>query len=123
MQIVTKGKNLSVSPSLRALAEQKIARLERYLPGLDFAEVEFSLEHARSVVDREIVQVTLEVDGRVLRAEQRAGEMRVALDSVVDQLRNQLKDLRTRERTAVRRGMVREQGLGEPVSIGPGQHT
>ncbi|MBI4495018.1 MAG: ribosome-associated translation inhibitor RaiA [Chloroflexi bacterium] len=102
MLIIIKGKNLEVTPSMRSLAERKVAKLARYVPEIDLVEVEFSLEHTRSVVDREIVQVTLELGGSVLRAEARAAEVRVALDAVVDKLQNQLNDYHERQRTRTR---------------------
>lgn len=102
MRIIAKGKNLAIPVSLRAYAEQKVAKLTRYAPTLDLAEIEFSVEHAKSVVDRMIAQVTLVQAGRILRAEERAGDFRVALERVVDQLQNQIKDGRMRERAHTR---------------------
>ena len=102
MLIITKGKNVEVTPELRATAQRKVARLARYAPGVRTVEVEFSVEHTKSVVDREIVQLTLELDGNVLRAEERAADVQVALDAAVDQLRNQLIAYHSRERTRVR---------------------
>ena len=102
MLIVTKGKNVDVTPELRALAQRKVAKLARYAPRVRTAEAEFSVEHTKSVVDREIVQLTLEVDGDVLRAEERAADVQVALDAAVDQLRDQLIAYHSRERTRVR---------------------
>lgn len=102
MLIVTKGKNVEVTPGLRALAQRKVSKLGRYAPGVRTVEVEFSVEHTKSVVDREIVQLTLELDGDVLRAEERAADVHVALDAAVDRLRDQLTAYHSRERTRVR---------------------
>lgn len=102
MLIITKGKDLEVTPSMRALAERKVAKLGRHMPGLDLAEVEYSIEHTKSAVDREIVQVSLEADGLVFRAEERAADMQVALDAVVEKLQDQLNDFRSRQRARTR---------------------
>ncbi|GIW04163.1 MAG: hypothetical protein KatS3mg059_0783 [Thermomicrobiales bacterium] len=102
MQIITKGKNIRLTDSMRALAHEKLARLPRYGQEISLAEVEFSVETAKSVVDREIVEVTMEVNGQVLRADARAGDVGVALDAVVDKLVAQLADMRSRERAHVR---------------------
>jgi len=102
MLIVAKGKNLDLTPSLHALVQRKLTRLARYVPEVTSAEIECSVETAKSVVDRHIVQVTLDVAGRLFRAEQRAGIMEAALDAAVDQLQNQLKDYRARERARIR---------------------
>jgi ribosomal subunit interface protein len=65
MLIITKGKNLAITPSLRTLAQNKVARLERYLPAIELVEVEFSVEPTKSVVDRQIVQLTLQFYGNL----------------------------------------------------------
>ena len=102
MLIIAKGKNLEITPSLHALVQRKIARLAHYVPEVISVEVECSVETAKSVVDRHIVQVTLDVNGQLFRAEQRAGLLEVALEAVVAQLQNQLKDYRERERARIR---------------------
>ncbi len=102
VRIITKGKYIDVTPSMRALAERKVRRLKRFAVGIALAEVEFDFEPTKSVADREVVQVTLEFAGNVLRAEARAADARVALDEVVDQLQRQLKSYRWRERARTR---------------------
>jgi putative sigma-54 modulation protein len=111
MLIITKGKNLEVTPGLHELAVHKMARLTRYASEIRLVEVEFAIEHTRSVVDRQIVQATLELDGSIYRAEERAGEMRVALDAVAHQLQHQLKNRHSRERTRVRGRAPGEQAI------------
>ena len=39
MDIIVSSRNVEVSPSLRPLAVEKIGRLDRYLEGMDRAEV------------------------------------------------------------------------------------
>jgi len=46
MQIITKGKNIRLTDSMRALAHEKLARLPRYVQEITLAEVEFSVETA-----------------------------------------------------------------------------
>ncbi len=102
MQIITKGKNIRLTESMRDLAHEKLSKLSRYVQEIDLVEVEFSVEPAKSVVDREIVHVTMEVNGQVFRAEAQAGDVGVAIDAVVDKLVSQLADMRSRERAHVR---------------------
>lgn len=102
MQIITKGKNTNITPGMRDLIERKVSKLTRYVSEIDLVEVEVSIERTKSVVDREVVEATMELDDRILRAAEQAADMRVALESVVDQLQNQLNDYRSRKRTQVR---------------------
>lgn len=102
MQIITKGKNIRLTDSMRDLAHEKLSKLSRYVQEIGLVEVEFSVEPTKSVVDREIVQVTMEINGQVLRAEAQAGDVGVAIDAVVDKLVAQLADIRSRERAHIR---------------------
>lgn len=102
MQIITRGKNIELTPTLRTLASEKVGRLARFTHEPVRAVVEFSAEHTKSVVDRYIVRVTMRMAGMVFRAEERAGDAIVALDEVVDELEQQLQDWRSRERAHIR---------------------
>lgn len=102
MHILFKGKNLKLTPALRRLCEQKLARLDRYFPGIDLAEVEMSVEHSKSPVDRYVVDVTMQVNGSILKCKEEAGDMRVALDTVVDKLYQQLHRAKEKLRSSIR---------------------
>lgn len=131
MLIIAKGKNVDVTPSLRALAQEKMSKLARHVPDIRLAEVEFSVEHTRSVSDRYVAQVTMELAGHVLRAEERAGDMRAALDAVAGEIERQLEHYRSRQRGHVRgrtqaeRFVVAEAGPtgGEYGSVIPAKPT
>lgn len=102
MLIITKARKFKLTQSLRALAQRKVAKLERYMPELDRAEVELNIEQTRSVVDRAVVNVRLFHGRTVFRAQERATQMQVAVDSVVDKLESQLQNYRARQRAQVR---------------------
>ena len=107
MRTVVKGKNIDVSEADRRHAEDKMRRLERLLDERSEALVELSLERHRSAEASHIVEVTLVVDGKLLRGEAGAATFRTAVDQVIDKLERQAVDLkerpRERERDADRR--------------------
>jgi putative sigma-54 modulation protein len=90
MQLIITGKNLQVSDRLKEHIEKKIGRLDRYLPDLTDAQVELSVDHARKDKRRQVVQVTLRTNGTILRGEERAESMRVAIDAVLNKLNRQI---------------------------------
>ncbi|TAK28346.1 MAG: ribosome-associated translation inhibitor RaiA [Chloroflexota bacterium] len=102
MQIIVKGKNLDITPQMHALAERKVGRLARHAPSIILIEVEFTTEHTRSAIDREIVRVNVELPRASFHAEERAADAHVALDTVVDKLLDQIDELHSRRRTKVR---------------------
>ncbi len=78
-------------------AQQKVAKLQRYLGELERADIELSLEPTRGVETRRIVRVNLIMYGKVLlRAEAKAADPYVAVDAATDNLKGQL--LRYKER-------------------------
>ena len=96
MDIAVSSRHVDVSPALRAAAIEKIGRLERYLDGVDRAEVHFSAEHNPRIEQREICEVTLSGSGHVVRSKVAAADQFAAVDAAVDKLEQQLHKLKTR---------------------------
>jgi putative sigma-54 modulation protein len=90
MKLIVSGKNLEVSDGLKEYVEKKIGKLDRYLPSLTEARVEFALEKTKSAAQREVVQVTLRTNGTILRGEERAPDFGTAVDIVVEKLEKQI---------------------------------
>ncbi|OGN81573.1 MAG: ribosomal subunit interface protein [Chloroflexi bacterium GWC2_73_18] len=86
MRTIVKGKNFAVVEEDRRYAERKLHRLERFLDDRTDAIVELSVEQHRSEQDSRIVEVTLMIDGRVVRGVARAATHRAAVDVVLDRL-------------------------------------
>jgi putative sigma-54 modulation protein len=103
MQLIITGKNVNVSSRTEDFITRKMDRLERHLNEPIEARVELSQENAKKSNERQIVQVTLSKNGTIIRAEERASDMKVAVESVVDKLDKQLrryKDKQVRKRRA-----------------------
>jgi len=71
MKIMTYGKNIDVTPSLKEHAEEKVRKLDKYFNG-EPMEVQISMEVER---ERHIVEVTAYVKGLILRGEEATGDM------------------------------------------------
>ena len=85
LQIVAKN-NMEVSEMLESYVEQKIGKLDRYLPTIDEGKVEISREGAKVPEHRFTVQVTLESRGVLIRAQEKSNDIRAAIDKVADVL-------------------------------------
>lgn len=85
-QLVVKGKNLDVSEPLYTYVEKKFGKLDRHLDKITAVTVELSKEPRKSSNDRQVVQVTMQVNGQILRAEEASSDMYAAVDVVVDKL-------------------------------------
>jgi putative sigma-54 modulation protein len=80
------GRNLEINDQVRNHISQKLDQLGRQLPGLTNATVELASEATRAQQDRVVAQVTLDVNGSILRADQRAPNTRTAINSAIEVL-------------------------------------
>ena len=86
MELQIQGRNLEINDQVRNHVSQKLDQLGRQLPGSTKATVELASEATRSQQDRVVAQVTLDVNGSILRAEQRAPNTRAAINSATEVL-------------------------------------
>lgn len=90
MDMRIQGRNIEITRSIREHVAAKLASLDRHLPSVARADVEMASEPTRSEKDRVVVQVSLNVSGDLLRAQRRAGNARVAVNTAVEALDRQL---------------------------------
>jgi ribosome hibernation promoting factor len=102
MRTIVKGKNVEVPERVRAYAERKLGRLERLLDDSTDAIVEFSNEMHRSASDAHTAEVTLIIDGQVLRSHAVGISYQAALDDVVDKVERQAVDHKSKPRLRAR---------------------
>ncbi len=96
MEINVSGRHTTVSESLRRQAEDKIGRLDKYLGGMDRAEVHFWEEKNPRIDNKEICEVTMEGHGHHIRCKVSAPDGFTAVDLAVDKLERQLRKLKTK---------------------------
>jgi putative sigma-54 modulation protein len=96
VDITVSSRHVEVSPSLREAVIEKIGRLDRYLDGMDRAEVHFSAEHNPRIELPEICEVTVSGPRHVVRAKVAAADQFAAVDAAVAKLEQQLHKLKTR---------------------------
>jgi putative sigma-54 modulation protein len=89
-QLVVKGKNVDVSEPLHTYVEKKIGKLDHHLDKITAVTVELSKESHKASNDRQVVQVTMQLNGQTLRAEESSADMYAAIDVVVDKLERSL---------------------------------
>lgn len=96
MQVNISSRRTIVTDRLQDLTQQKIGKLDRYVPGLDRAEVHFSEETNPRIADKEICEVTLEGHGHHVRTKVTAPDPYTALDRAALKLEHQLHKLKTK---------------------------
>jgi len=114
MQVTVKGRNTDVPEKLRAHAQQKLTKVERFDDRILAMDVEFSEERNPRVAEPHKVEVTVTTKSRLVRAEARAADPAAAVDQVVGRLERQIKKLKRRrvDRTQHADGV---KGMAPPV--------
>jgi putative sigma-54 modulation protein len=96
MKLIFRGKHLTLEEPFRDYATKKLSRLARYVPLAEHAIVDVRRE-ARGSGGRFVMQVTVNVDGTYLRAEERAEQLETAVDAVSDVLSRQVMRLKQKK--------------------------
>jgi putative sigma-54 modulation protein len=97
LQIYTR--DLELTDRLRDYVEDKVMKLQRYLPNLDSIRVDLSESNARDSSRRMVAQITIYVPKAILRAEERAGDIFAAVDSVMDKMYRRVERYKGRRRS------------------------
>ncbi len=85
------ARNMEVTDRINDYVNKKVAKLERFLSGIDETRVDLAyVKSARSAADRQVAQITIRGKGYILRTEERADDIFAALDVAVDKMQRQI---------------------------------
>lgn len=90
MDLQLTGHNVEILPTVRSYVEKKFKKISRHLPNLNVVKVELTEQKTKSQIQRYRSQVTLEINGTLLRAEEQAENLLIAIDRVVPVLDRQI---------------------------------
>ena len=109
MKFVYASKDMAVSDSLKSRAEKKLSKLERYFREEPEATIRFKVQKGA----RNIIEVTMNAGGVILRAEESSNDMYLSIDRAADKLESQIRRHRTKLEKRIRSTEL------EPVSDAP----
>lgn len=93
MQIKVKTKHLELTDALKDYAQKKFSRIERYFDQVLSADVMLCTER-----NTHIAEVTVHVNGNVLRGEERTDNMYASIDKVLEKLERQIHKIKEKKR-------------------------
>ena len=89
MKFIIVGRNIEVTPGLRAAVEEKIGKLDKYFNPDTEVHVTLSVEK-----ERQKIEVTIPVKGSIIRSEQVSNDMYVSIDLVEEIIERQIRRYR-----------------------------
>jgi putative sigma-54 modulation protein len=93
MNCIIRGERVEVTEFLRDYAEKKLSRLEKYFESPLVSDVSVTLSVLKDVHS---IEVTIPLQGTMLRAEERSQDMYASIDLVVDKLERQIRKHKTK---------------------------
>lgn len=94
MRVTFSSKSAQMTDRERDYADKKLQRLARYFRAAREAHLTYSVQR-----NFQIVEVQLDLDGTLLRAEERNPDIFVSIDAVADKLEQQVKRLKDKVRS------------------------
>ena len=108
-------RNVELTDWLEQHLQNKIGRMDRYLPVLTEGQVELTKEAVKDASRRYVAQVTLRGGRTVIRAEERGNDMAAAIDAVEHVLYRQIVRLKGKRFARARAAMVQVGGELPPL--------
>ncbi|MCF6464027.1 ribosome hibernation-promoting factor, HPF/YfiA family [Clostridium sp. Cult1] len=85
------GKNMEVTEALKDVTDKKLGKLDKYFQKDAEGNVTYSVER-----NRKIIEVTINLPGTILRAEESSDDMYASIDKAVDVLERQIRKYKTK---------------------------
>lgn len=96
MQVHISSRRTRVSDRLQDLTRSKLERLDKYVPGLERADVHFHEETNPRISEKEVCEITVEGGGHRMRTKVAAADPYTAIDLAASKLEHQCSKLKTK---------------------------
>lgn len=111
MKFQYRGKNVQVTDALKEYVEKRLGKLDKYFENNPEAIVTLVVEK-----DRHRVEVTMPINGFILRGEEESPDMYACIDLVVDKLEKQVNKYRTRINKKIKGQSIRDMTPGTGIA-------
>ena len=91
MKLNFTGKNMEVTEALKDVTEKKLSKLDKYFQEDAEGSITYSVER-----NRKIIEITINLPGTILRAEESSDDMYASIDRAVDVLEGQIRKYKTK---------------------------
>jgi putative sigma-54 modulation protein len=92
MKVTVNGKNIEVTDALRDYAEKKVSKVAKFFEKSPVG----SQVLLRTERGFHIVEITIQVDGILLRGEEKTGDMYASIDGAIEKIERQVHKFKTR---------------------------
>jgi len=111
MNINVTGRHVDVTDAMRAYAEEKVSKLDKYLPDNSDTSIVLGVEKYRHKAE-----ILINVNGILIQAQEETDEMYASIDKAIDKLSRRLKKYKEKLKSKKGRGEEKLPPSPEPVS-------
>ncbi len=114
MKLVIQGKNIEITDSIREYVNQKIEKAIAHFQTM-ITEVDVHLSVARNprINSKQVAEVTVYVNGAVVRAEEGSETLYASIDLVADKITRQLRKFKEKRRSKQHQPVKTAEALGD----------
>jgi len=91
MSIIVRGKNIEITPALKDYVVKRVSKITKYFDSLGEITAILTVEKGRH-----IIELTVPVNGMMLRGEEATMDMYTSIDLVVDKIEKQIEKYKTK---------------------------
>lgn len=118
MNVTVTGRNIELTPALKEYLLDKLQRSQKHFDhALDFKAL-LSVAKNPSVADSQTAEITIKLNGSVIRGEESTENMYASIDLVADKIERQLRKYKTRYYHKGNKG-IKERDNGVEVDVSP----
>ncbi|WP_371372056.1 ribosome hibernation-promoting factor, HPF/YfiA family [Sporomusa aerivorans] len=93
MAITVRGKNIEITPALKDYVSKRVGKVTKYFDSATMGEITAILTVSKG---RHIVEVTVPINGILLRGEEATTDMYASIDLVIEKLEKQIEKYKTK---------------------------
>jgi len=112
MNINVTGRHVDVTDAMRAYAQEKVSKLEKYIPDNSDASIVLGVEKYRHKAD-----ILINANGILVQAQEETDEMYASIDKAIDKLSRRLR--KYKEKLKAKKGRGEEMPSAEPEPLAP----
>jgi len=109
--ITVRGKNIEITPALKDYVEKRIGKVTKYFDNVGDITVILTVEKGRH-----IVEVTVPLNGMLLRGEEATTDMYTSVDLVIEKLEKQIDKYKTKIGRKLRTGAFKAEFAASAVT-------
>ena len=96
MQVTVTGRNIELTPALKVYLVDKLQRAQKHFDHVLDCKAMLSVARNPSIARSQTAEITVQVNGQIIRGEESTENMYASIDLVADKIERQLRKYKTR---------------------------